>query len=258
MRADDAAMNITRTLMSLSVLAATGVGVLAASPSVSAQEKVCIHRSLQLRNHVSDGDTEYFYFEDVCDGWMDVGSREEEPPKEGGSGRPGTPMTKEEECEALAARLNEMEVALRWADDNVLALEAAVGAFDREETNAGRAEADAAADALAADVALATAEARYYAAGYDTTRLRIVNRTQIEEYIGFDISTREGKAVVAAQAAQQAAQAKLRAARDANGASHTNGLAEGDTRRNLDDARSILATYPMLIEQLRREFQEDC
>jgi hypothetical protein len=85
--ADDRRMSINRTLLSLSVLAATGFGVLAASPIVSAQEKVCIHRSLQLRDHRSEGDTEYFYYEEVCDGWMETGPKDPEPPKDDGDGR---------------------------------------------------------------------------------------------------------------------------------------------------------------------------
>lgn len=256
--ADDQGMKLTRTLMSLSVLAATGFGVVAASPSAAAQEKVCVHRTTRLAGQHTEGATTYLYYENVCDSWMDTsGPEDPTPPKDDDDGKE-VPMTREEECADRAAQLDDLERSLRWADQNVLALEAAVGAYDRQETDAGRAESDAADAALAADVALATAQAAYDAAGHDTTRTQIVNRREVEVYIGYNVSTPEGKAVVNAQAAQRAAHAALQAARNANGASHTNGQAEGDARRNLDDARSILASYPMQIEQLRHEYAERC
>lgn len=255
-------MNITHKLMSLSVLAAGVVGVVAAAPTVSAQGKVCISRSLQMRDYREVGTTTYIYFEEVCDAWMDTtGPKDPTAPKDdggAGGGGGGEPMTREEECDARARQLEDLERSLQWADTNVLALEAAVGRYDREETDAGRAEADAAAEALAADVALAEARTAYSDAGYDTTVTRIVNRREVEVEVGYDIGTPEGKAVVAAQAAQRAARAKLEAARRANGDSHSNGSVEGEARRNLDEARSILASYPMQIEQLRREYEERC
>lgn len=257
--ADDRRMNINRTLLSLSVLAATGFGVLAASPIVSAQEKVCIHRSLQLRDHRSEGDTEYFYYEEVCDGWMETGPKDPEPPKDDGDGGgKQVPMTREEECEARKDELNQMEQELRWADDQVLFLEAVVRGYDVEETDAERAASSAAADAQAADVALAAAQAAYTAAGYETTRTRLVKGEEVDFYVGYDVSTAEGRAVVVAQAAQRDAALKLAQARWDRAQSNLTSAAEADSRNQLDSARSILATYPMRIEQLRREFNERC
>lgn len=259
LRADDRGMKLTRTLMSLSVLAATGIGVMAASPSAAAQQKVCIHRSLQLRNHVTDGDTEYFYFEDVCDGWMDTsGPVDPTPPKEGGSGRPGERMTREEECEARAEQLNQMEADLIWAQDQVLFYEATVRGYDKQESDAGQAEATAAAAAQAADVALARAEVDYSNAGYDTVSTRMLKGELVEDYVGYDVSTAEGRAVVAAQAAQRAAATKLAAARTNTWSSNQTSATEATMRRTLDGIRSTLATYPMRIEQLRREYMERC
>lgn len=258
-RADDQGMKLTRTLMSLSVLAATGFGVVAASPPVSAMQKVCIHRSLQLRDHRSEGNTDYFYFEDVCDGWMDTtGPTDPPPPKEGGSGRPSERMTREDECEARAAQLNQLELELRLAQESVLFYEATVRGYDKEETDAGQAEAIAAAEAQAADVALATAEVAYYRAGYDTVRTYMLKGELVEEYVGFDVSTLEGKAVATAQAAQRAAANKLAAARINRSVSNQTSAAEATMRRTLDGIRSTLATHPMRIEQLRREFMERC
>lgn len=244
--------------MTLSVLAATGAGVLATSPPASAMQKVCIHRTAISGNY-SVGDTEHVYYKEVCDSWMDVsGPEDENVPKEGGSGRPGERMTREEECEARAAQLNQLELELRLAQDSVLFYEATVRAYDKEESDAGQAEAIAAADAQAADVALAAAEVAYSSAGYDTVRTRMLKGELVEDYVGYDVSTREGKAVVAAQAAQRAAAAKLAAARRNTWASNQTTAAEATMRRTLDGIRSTLATHPMRIEQLRREFAERC
>jgi len=260
--AEDQRMKITRTLMSLSVLAATGFGVMASSPSVSAQEKVCIHRSPQSRFH-EEGDTAYISYQEVCDAWMDRGPEDRVPPKDDGGdagtdrGKP-VPMTREEECEARKEELNQLEDSLRWAQNQVLFLEAVVRDFDKEETDADRDASTAAADARAADVALATAQAAYTAAGYETTRTRFVKGEEVDVWVGYDISTPEGKAVVAAKAAQRAAASKLASAQWNRAQSHLTSAAEAEKRNQLDDARSILASYPMRIEQLRREFNERC
>lgn len=251
-------MNITRTLIPL-LLAGSTIGVFAVAPSASAQEKVCVHRSLQLRDHRSEGNTEYFYFEEVCDGWMDTsGPADPAPPKGDGTGGGNGPMSREDECDSRAEELNRMEDELRWAQDNVLFLEAGVRKYDAEETNASRTEAEAAANALAADVALADAQAAYVTAGYSTTRTRLIKGEEVEFAVGYDINTPQGRAVVTAQAVQRAAAAKLAAAHIDRWASGQTSASEASMRTQLDGARSILATYPMRIEQLRREFRDRC
>lgn len=248
-----------------SLVASMGVAVPHASAMDS--QKVCI--SVSTTSHVTgireEGNTTYIYieFEDRCDMWMDAGGGTDSvPPRDGGgaSGGKDVPMSREDECDARAAALQDAEDALRAALDNVDFYERVVAGYDTKETDAARERQEAEAGQIAADNALESAQLAYNRAHGPAgiiTRLIKGEETEVVTH-GYDISTPEGAAVVTAQAAANAAHQRLINAQIADAQARGADAAEAQNRAALDAIRNVLATYPQQIERLRAEYRDRC
>ncbi len=248
-----------------SLVASMGVAVPHASAMDS--QKVCI--SVSTTSHYAgqrqEGTTTYvyIYLEDHCDMWMDTsGGIDSTPPRDGGStsGGKDVPMSREDECDARAAELQDMEDALRAANDNVAFYERVVAGYDTKETDAAREHTTAAAAEIAATDALEAAESAYARAhGPAGMIIRLIKGEEVE-VVGeaYDISTPEGAAVVRAQSALRDAQRRLTAAQIADSLAHGNDATEAQHRAALDAIRNVLATYPQQIERLRAEYRDRC
>lgn len=193
-----------------------------------------------------------------CSVWERVGSWVT-PLDTGKTGEPKLPTgpgfgDKSESCAAVGQDIKDLEEALRWAQDNVLGLEKAVS--DQEEKTQSGMKAWTEANAAYAAAVAATTEAKAAYSG-DVYRTRYLgNGREVEDYVGYDINTPEGKAIVAAEAAERAALLLRNALYPAM--TYAAGTVAANNILLYDTAKTILSEYGKSIEIARQQYSRNC